>query len=313
MIRRRSFHLLFRQTLPALFCLASGLAVPRALALDESKPAHWVTDDAGIIDATTRQKMERLLSDLERQAGFEVAVVTLKSLEGDSIENAANTLFNRWKIGKKGEDNGVLILVAVEDRKVRIETGYGVEAILPDGACGDIVREHIVPYFKDGRYSDGLYQGTTAVIYRLIRDKGVLLPGMEKLPAPRKTNRGDATGASFIVVLFLSFVLGKYLRNRFKTPAPSGWVSLGPVLFGGLDALFLWHSFVALNNILLFSILCVLGIVALGVGFFVKSTPRPMGWYGGGPGGFSGRGRFGGGFGGFGGGFSGGGGASGSW
>ena len=104
------------------------------------KPSGYVNDFAGAMDARWREKTETYLADLERRTGAQVAVVTIKSLEGDAIEDVATRLYNEWGIGKKGKDEGALVLFAIEDRRSRIENGYGLEPILTDGATGAILR-----------------------------------------------------------------------------------------------------------------------------------------------------------------------------
>jgi uncharacterized protein len=123
----------------------------------------YVTDSAHILDDNSRQTLESQLAAFEQATSNEIAVVTVPSLEGEDIESYANGLFSQWKIGKKGRDNGVLLLVAPTERKMRIEVGYGLESILPDGRAGEIIRENITPEFRQGNYSGGIVAGVDAI------------------------------------------------------------------------------------------------------------------------------------------------------
>ena len=99
-----------------------------------------------------------------------MAVVTLESFEPyGSIEQAAVALFEQWGVGKKGKDNGILLLAAMKERKLRIEVGYGLEPIIPDGLAGEIIRISIAPRFKEGRFGDGLYSGAAVVAERVVK------------------------------------------------------------------------------------------------------------------------------------------------
>src|SRR5687768_7244828 len=99
-----------------------------------------VNDLAGVLAPEAEQAIKSRIRAVEAATTAEIAVVTVRSLEGETVETYANRLFNQWGIGKKGKDNGVLILAAIEDRKIRIEVGYGLEGTLPDGRCGQIIR-----------------------------------------------------------------------------------------------------------------------------------------------------------------------------
>ena len=134
--------------------LAILLLSSLAFALPE-KPKGFVTDEANIIDASTLGGLERSLNQFEKSTTIEIAVVTVPTLGGVSVEEFANKLFHKWGIGKRGSDNGVLLLVAKNDHKMRIEVGYGLESKLNDGQAGEIIRG-MVPYFRQGNFSFGI-------------------------------------------------------------------------------------------------------------------------------------------------------------
>lgn len=139
------------------------LALPACLLAAFPRPAGYVNDGAVVLDATTRAELVALLREVEQQTTAEIALVTVPSLDGMTIEEYANRLFTAWGIGKKGHDNGVLFLVAPADRKVRIEVGYGLEPVLPDGLAGEIIRTNVLPRFKEGDYTRGIRDGLTRV------------------------------------------------------------------------------------------------------------------------------------------------------
>lgn len=132
-----------------------GMAVSVA-AVKFPAPRGLYHDGPGVIAPAERQQIEAVMSDLQHATGAQLAVVVVPSLEGLTVEEYANQLFNRWGVGHKGKDDGVLILVALQDRRMRIEVGYGLEAQLPDGLCGDIIRQQMTPAFKAEHYGAGI-------------------------------------------------------------------------------------------------------------------------------------------------------------
>jgi uncharacterized protein len=184
------------------------------------KPTGYVSDFARVLDQDSRQSLENTLSQFERSTTNEIAVVTVPSLEGDSVEDYANRLFKEWGIGKKGKDNGVLILIAPHDRKMRIEVGYGLEARLTDGIAGQIIRERMTPYFKQSDYISGIFAG--------VQDIQQVLTNGQRLHSDfgeyRTDNGGLIIGVLLIVFvfLFLSF-LNSRRGQRWKRGGFSGW------------------------------------------------------------------------------------------
>ena len=145
-----------------LICAGSVRANQDAL-LARLQPQGYVSDFAGVLPADQRAALETFLADFERQTGVEIAVVAVASLDGGEVDDFTNRLFQKWHIGKKGKDNGAMILAAIQDRKARIEVGYGLESILTDAMAGRILREEMFPLFKQGRYADGLTQAAQEV------------------------------------------------------------------------------------------------------------------------------------------------------
>ncbi len=134
------------------------------------EPQGWVNDFANVIDPTYKNKINSLILEVERKTTSEIAVVTVESIAPYDEKEYARALFEKWGIGKKGKDNGILVLLAVKERRWRIETGYGIESILPDRLCGEIGQNYMVPYFKEGKYSEGLYYGVAEIIRVITQD-----------------------------------------------------------------------------------------------------------------------------------------------
>lgn len=123
-----------------------------------------IIDQAGMLDASTESMLEATIQQEEDSSSSQMVVLTIPSLEGEDIEGFALRAFKTYKLGQKGKDNGVLLVVALQERKVRIEVGYGLEGALPDALCGRIITKDIIPYFKSGNYEQGIVNGVHSVI-----------------------------------------------------------------------------------------------------------------------------------------------------
>lgn len=197
--KMKRLALILTLTLPCI-CFAS----PRARELKFPKPYAYVNDYVNIIDRRTEAYLNSLLRILEERTGAQVAVVTIDTTSPYEIEYYAVNLFEKWGIGKKGEDNGVLLLIALKDRKLRIEVGYGLEGALPDAVCKRIIYTKIIPYFKRGQYSEGIASGINEIVKRVADEYGV------DLEYPRRasgTVQGDkGPGFSLLINIFLLFL-----------------------------------------------------------------------------------------------------------
>jgi uncharacterized protein len=245
------------------------------------RPSNYVNDFAGVLDAATQTRLNDLCHQVEQKAQAQLAVVTVKSLDGQDRVSYAVTLYQKFGIGTKGKDRGVLVLLATGDRKYQIQVGYGLEPILPDGKVGGFGRE-TVPLLKSGDYAGAVTLMTARVASVIAQDAGVTLDNQPQLaPARRRPALGGGPPA-IVVILIIIFVVIPILRAIFGGGGRGGG--------GGLGFL--------------------LGMLLGGGG---GGFGRGGGYGGGGFGGFGGGGGGGGGFGGFGGGSTGGGGAGGSW
>ncbi len=140
-------------------------------------PIGHVNDFAQVIPGDKVQAIETLLTELEQKTGVQVAVVSVQSVEGADIDGAAVDLFKAWGIGHKKKDDGLLLLAAINDHKLRFEVGYGLEPILTDGQCGTIIRQDITPFFKKGDFGQGFENGVYSAVQVIAQGYGVTLNG----------------------------------------------------------------------------------------------------------------------------------------
>lgn len=178
-------------------------------------PPAPVVDLAGIIDDSVEAKLNQYLRELEQKTTAQVAVLTIKSLDGQSLEDLSITIaHDKWQLGQKGKDNGVLVMVALNDRKYRIEVGYGLEGILPDSLVGAVGRQYLVPYFKKGDYSNGLYAGVLVIANEIANDANVKVTGLPtiKKVQPARTDKrssglfGKILSVAIFLVIFFIFI-----------------------------------------------------------------------------------------------------------
>jgi uncharacterized protein len=257
-----------------------------------------VDDTANLISPEQRQRIEAQLAQFERQTGNQVAVLTIDNLDGEAIEDYANKVARAWALGQKGKDNGVLLLVSKNDRKMRIEVGYGLEPALTDLQTSIIQTQVIIPHFKQGDFGGGIEAGVDAIL--------TTLQGKPVTPAPEAQPSGSGGESSSWpgFLLFGLFALGPFILNAIRSGSWIVYIVVLPILFflGSLAGI-------------------TVGLIAAGVWLVLFPILRMIlprtpssgrfrghgGWWMGGPGGWGGGG--GGSWGGGGGGFSGGGGS----
>jgi uncharacterized protein len=196
----------------ALILVAAFLFFPvtvRAAGETFPKPAGAVNDFAGVIPAQYAGPMENLAREVLDKTGTAVVVATVETIGDNDPNDYANRLYQAWGIGKKGEDKGVLIFLAVKERRVRIETGYGVEGILPDGLAGEILDRYAIPRFRDGDFGKGLAETMAAVSAVVAKAAGVTLTGAQPPQRqPARTGRGLGIGQIVLLILAAGFLLG---------------------------------------------------------------------------------------------------------
>ncbi len=175
------------------------------------KPKGLVNDFANVIPAEYEQRMVQITGELLRKTGVPVVVVTMPDIGGEDYNEYANRLYAAWGIGKKGEDRGVLLFVTVKERKMRIETGYGMEGLIPDGLAGEIRDQYMVPYLKEDRFGEGLLNGTLAVAQIIAKDAGIRLTGEAAPRRPRE--KGPGLSAWLVPLIFLALLLSMGRRG----------------------------------------------------------------------------------------------------
>lgn len=277
-------------------------------------PTGWVNDFANVFNVEHKTKLTALIEELREKTGAEIIVVTVSSIAPYDEKEYARLIFDNWKPGKKDKDNGVLVLLAITERRWRIETGYGLEGILPDGKCGEIGRNYMAPYLKQGRYGEGIYSGVLQISKIIAENSHAELSNIKNA-----RTKGISSTAGPMMFFLPIFSLGFFLVWNIPWPIFIGlpftllfafafsrtmpWIGIFPVL-GYIGAMviryFIWNGIppAKRKSFLWFLIF----------GFFAL----PTGNYGGSRwGGFNGGGFRGGGFSGGGGGFGGGGGGGG--
>lgn len=267
-------------------------------------PTGYVNDYAHVLQEDVKQKLEQDLRIFTASTSNEIAVVTIPDLGGDTIEHYANTLFSTWKIGNEKNDNGVLLLVSLSDRKVRIEVGYGLEGAIPDILAKNIITTKITPSFKQGDYGVGILLGVEAIKeaskgeYTQVEEKSSLLDGKN-------------------IELFLIFLFfGIQFLSAILARSKSWWA--GGIVGGVIGSCAIFFDVLGITlfaGSVLTGFLILFGLI---FDYIVSKTYQSRAssgssmpwWIGGGSGSSSSGGDS---FGGFGGGDSGGGGASGDW
>jgi len=278
------------KTLPTLIAVVcAGLVSIYAQERKFPDYAGHVNDFANVLEEETEERLETILTNFEKLTGTQIAVVTVKSLNDRPIEDYAIDLYRKWGIGaKSGEhkDKGALLLIAIDDRKTRLEVGYGLEGDLPDGLAGEIIRR-MRPYLQQGQFSQGLTVGVRTLVDTLSEKWNISLAGIEdrSYAYGGKGQPKAVSRKSIILLLLFGFILMIVMSAIARSRGKGGGSGRG-----GRGTNSLWWGYPIIFN-------------------------RGGGTFGGGSWGSGGGwgGSSGGGWGGFGGGSSGGGGASGSW
>ncbi len=218
-----------RAVIAALFLVIAAPFLRAERVQDLPQPTNYVSDFAGVLSPQTIQGLNALCRQVDLQAHAQIAVVTVKSLDGEPIENFTTALEDKWKVGAKGTDRGVILVFAIQDRKRRIETGYGLEGILPDSKVGVIGRS-IVPQLQAGNYNAAISSAVVQVAQVIADDAGVDLQAAPRRGPPQHEVKQISLGQLLIggaVLLVIFFLLARF--------APSGTIGflLGMFLGGG--------------------------------------------------------------------------------
>lgn len=263
-------------------------------------PTGFVNDFAGMLTAEQRQSLEIKINSFEKDTSNELSVVIVSNLGGDTIENFAVKLFEDWKIGKNKKDNGILLLIARDDRQMRIEVGYGLEGTLTDAQSFWLIQSVLKPAFQKGDYFGGINSGVDGIISIT---KGEFNPDTNS--DGKGFNANSFFSLAWMLWIFLMWIGSILARSK------SWW---GGGIVGGIAALIIGFIFALISGLISALILIPLGLwfdyIVSKKYISAKETGQTLPWWVGGRGG---SGSGGGGFGGFGGGRSGGGGSSGNW
>lgn len=170
--------------------------------IDFPKPAGYVNDFAGVLDTEEEETLTNIAEKLENDTSSEIAIVTIKTTKPITIEEYSVKLFEKWGIGKKDKNNGVLLLAAIDDRTVKIEVGYGLEGTLPDGLCGEIIRNFIIPEFKNRQYGIGIIKGIDEIAAIVSGEN----TGITNYKERRETAKNRGINP-FVLIFFIIFAI----------------------------------------------------------------------------------------------------------
>lgn len=216
MIQQRKYDVKLKASLSLfiIILLLHCFLLTSAGAQKFPEPKGAINDYAGVITPQYERSMDLLTREVLQKTETAVVVVTLKNIQGNDPADYANRLYEAWGIGKKGQDKGVLILLAFEERQVRIETGYGVEGILPDGLVGEILDTYVVPYLKKGNYDKGLSNALVAVSSVIAKDAGISLTGSSTPRSQTKKTIQKKPHINLFSVILFFIVLTMLLGTR---------------------------------------------------------------------------------------------------
>ncbi len=206
--------------------------IPCLLVGQISFPSYqnYVNDYANIISVQTESEMNRLALEVKQKTGAEIAVLTVSDMQGLSIDDYATRLFQKWGIGESNNDNGLLFLLSMQERKIKIEIGYGLEGIINDGLAGEILDDYVLPFFKNGNYNKGFYNGLLAVSGIIAKDANVKITGSSSVGQPYRSTSGSRgrsrSGNLFFIIVFVILVI--VTRGRILT-----WLFLASLMGGG--------------------------------------------------------------------------------
>jgi len=191
------------------------LSVARLDGATKTLPDYvdYINDYANILSPETKNLLSILASQLEQKTTSQLAILTLDTIEPLDIESYAVKIFEKWGIGQKGKDNGVLLLVAIKERGVRIEVGYGLEGAIPDAIAKSIIEKNIIPYFRNGDFDTGILKGSTAIIKLIAKEYNVELDGLENIKIEMPDSRTSSFFDFLFIILFIIIIIS--LRSGF--------------------------------------------------------------------------------------------------
>jgi uncharacterized protein len=208
----------------ALFGVVLGVSLAAAGLAPIPPVTGPVVDQADVIDDARARAITNLAFELKQKTGAEIAVLTVRTTAPEDIFQYGMRVADAWKLGSAEKDDGLLLVVAVDDRKAHFFTGYGLEGMLPDGKLGGILDEYVVPAFRQGDYGGGSYAGLRTGAEVIAADAGVTLSGTPAQPVRRRVRRGPSPFAWIWIIIVLWVLFGRRGRRR------GGFI---PPFFGG--------------------------------------------------------------------------------
>ena len=231
-----------------LLALACALSAPAFAQLKEVPTlTARVTDQAGMLDASQRQRLEAVLAEYEQKTGSQIAVLLVKSTEPEPIEQYSIRVTDAWKLGRKGVDDGVLLLVARDNpsslRRLRIEAGRGVQGVLTDAQSKRILQDTIAPHFRQNQYYDGLVAGVGAIA-TLLNKESFPVPHAQPQAQQQAQQQADDGGGFSLVGIIAFFIFVVILRKMFRPRKPSVRSRRGQSHWGDAAAGFILGSMI---------------------------------------------------------------------
>ncbi len=218
----------FSVLIKAVFLLVPAILLAQN---DFPKPVGHVNDFANVIPASIEKKIEIICLEVKQKTGAEIVVVSVETVGDEYYSEYANKLFEQWGIGQKDKDNGILLFNTIKERRFRLEVGYGLEPIIPDGLAGEIRDKYVFPHFKNDDYGNGFLAGTQAVASIIAKEAGVELTGAVPVRTVRPAKRNRGSGAGLFKFILLALVFFLFIGRRGGGLLP--WLLLGGLMGGG--------------------------------------------------------------------------------
>ena len=219
---------LFSHRIIVSLLIMSAATTAFCARVDLPTPRHYVEDHANVINNSDEHSLNGILQELEQKTGAQYIILTVQTTGGLPIEQFSIELAEKWKLGQKNKDNGMLFVLAKGDRKWRFEVGYGLEGFVTDLYCSRVGRNVLVPYLKKGDFSRGIYEANLQIIQTIASEAGVSLTGMpETKSVPARDRRRSTPCCSILPLLFFILLIFGGFGGRM------GWWFLLPFMLGG--------------------------------------------------------------------------------
>ena len=230
---KSKFSVIYSLSLFVLWFVSACLVVCADEPQYPRAPDGYIYDGAHLINPADSAKITQLLTELQNKTTAQVAIATVGSTEPESVEMYATKLFSQWGVGQKGKDNGVLFLIARDDRNLRMEVGYGLEGALPDAICKKVISNIILPEFKNANFSGGILKGATAIVSLVAKEYNVAITGEENETFDRvRASSGNDDLIWLILIIVIFFILMNSSRGG-RNYGGGYWYGGGSGGYGG--------------------------------------------------------------------------------